>query len=91
MENERLARIEEKTNSNTKKLEEHDKKISELEKTYVIMEKMNCRMGNVEESVENINNKINEESKAKGLKWDKLIDYLFYAVLAFCLFKLGIK
>lgn len=26
-----------------------------------------------------------------GMKWDKLIDYLFYAILAFALFKLGLK
>jgi hypothetical protein len=29
--------------------------------------------------------------KVKGMKWDKLIDYLFYAIVAFALFKLGLK
>lgn len=31
------------------------------------------------------------QTEKKGMKWDKLIDYLFYAILAYCLFKLGLK
>lgn len=91
MENELLIRTAESTKQAHRRLDEHETKINELEKTYSIMEKMDYRMGNVENSVDNINKKIDENSKAKGMKWDKLIDYLFYAILAFALFKLGIK
>ena len=52
-------------------------------------------MGNVENNVEKINKKLEENSKEKGQKWDKLIDYVFYFVLCALLThistKLGIK
>lgn len=55
------------------------------------MEKMNYRMGKVESAVERIDTKLQSSDKSKGMKWDKLIDYLFYAILAYALFKLGLK
>lgn len=88
---EKIIEIEQRSKSNTKRLDEHDKEIDELKKTYSIMEKMDYRMGKVENAVERIDNKLEGNEKVKGMKWDKLIDYLFYAILAFALFKLGIK
>ncbi len=94
MDNNYIAQIQEiidRSKSNTKRLDEHDKKIDSLEKTYSIMEKMNYRMGKVESAVEKIDAKLESTEKTKGMKWDKLIDYLFYAILAYALFKLGLK
>lgn len=88
---EKMIEVEQRSKSNTKRLDEHDEKIEQLEKTYSIMEKMDYRMGKVENAVERIDNKISNNEKTKGMKWDKLIDYLFYAILAFALFKLGLK
>lgn len=88
---EKIVEAEQRSKSNTKRLDEHDTKIEQLEKTYSIMEKMDYRMGKVENAVERIDNKLDSNDKQKGLKWDKLIDYLFYAILAFALFKLGLK
>ena len=48
-------------------------------------------MGNVEDNVTEIKEEIKKGQEQKGMKWDKLIDYLFYAILAFALFKLGLK
>lgn len=101
-ERERLVQVEDRAKSNTKRIDEHDQEIEELKKTYTIMEKMNYRMENMEKNVEGINEKLdkhdkaiteesNKENKAKAFKWDKLIDYIFYAVLAYALFKLGLK
>lgn len=98
----KLQETEDRSKSNTKRLDEHDKQIKELQNTYKIMEKMDYRMGNVEKNISGINEKLdkhdkaiteesNKTDKAKGMKWDKLIDYLFYAILAFALFKLGLK
>ncbi len=86
-----LIETEARSKSNTHRLDEHDKKIEELEKTYSIMEKMDYRMGKVEQSVERIDTKLDNARDTKGMKWDKLIDYLFYAILAYALFKLGLK
>lgn len=83
--------INEKFSQHTKELEEHERRITDLEKTYVIMQKMDLRVGNIEKSVGTINAKLDQQSEKKGMKWDKLIDYIFYAILAYCLYKLGIK
>lgn len=88
---ERLTEIEQRSKSNTKRLDDHDERIEKLEKNTAILEKMDYRMGNVEKTVDKINNKLDSKSEEKGLKWDKLIDYLFYAILAYALFKLGLK
>lgn len=95
---ERLVAVEEARKSNTKRIDEHDEKfkeqeskINDLEKTYSIMEKMDYRMSNVENNVSEIKTEIQKGKEQKGMKWDKLIDYLFYAILAFALFKLGFK
>ena len=87
----KLQEIEDRSKSNTKRLDEHDEDIKELKNTYKIMEKMDYRMGNVENNVTEIKKEIQKGKEQKGMKWDKLIDYLFYAILAFALFKLGLK
>ena len=102
LEHERLVQVEERSKSNTKRLDEHDNEIEQLKKTYSALEKMDYRMGNVEKSVTSINNKldkheeeISKTEKEKGKKWDKLIDYIFYSVIAVILLlvytKLGLK
>ena len=88
---ERLVENEQRGKSNTKRIDEHDERIENLEKTYSIMEKMDYRMSNVENNVSEIRKDIQKGKEQKGMKWDKLIDYLFYAILAYALFKLGLK
>ena len=87
----KVAHLEEREKSNTKRLNEHDKEIEELKNTYAIMEKMDYRMSNVESNVTEIKEDIQKGKEQKGMKWDKLIDYLFYTILAFALFTLGLK
>lgn len=82
--NEKMSHLEEK-------IANHESRISKCEDTYAIMEKMDLRMGNVETNVKEIKNDIKASKEQKGMKWDKLIDYLFYAILAYCLYKLGLK
>ena len=102
LERERLVQVEDRAKSNTKRLDEQASEIDELKKTYSALEKMDYRMGNVEKSVTSINNKldkheeeISKTEKEKGKKWDKLIDYIFYSVIAVILLlvytKLGLK
>mgnify|MGYP000826478567 CR=1 FL=1 len=89
-----IAHLEERAKSNTKRIDEHDEQIKELQNTYKIMEKMDYISG-INEKLDKHDKAIVEEStktdKVKGMKWDKLIDYLFYAIVAFALFKLGLK
>lgn len=88
---ERIVEVEQRSKSNTKRIDDCDKRLDTLEENTAILQKMDYRMGNVESNVEKINKKLDEKSKEKGLKWDKLIDYLFYAAIAYALVKLGLK
>lgn len=92
---ERLVKVEQSDKSAHKRLDEHDMEIKELKETNTILKNMDYRMGNVENAVEKINIKLDNSSQEKGKKWDKLIDYLFYFILAtmlgFIAIKLGIK
>ena len=84
-----IAHLEEQAKLNTKRLDENEKRIDNLEKTYSIMEKMDYRMGKVEMAVDNIDKKLDakveKDSQVKCKKWDKLVDYLFYFILALLL------
>ena len=87
--------IKERFNSIDKSVEIHEKRISNLEKTYAVMEKMEYRMDQIEKSITGIDKKLDEQTETKGKKWDKLIDYLFYfiiaALLAYLSHQIGIK
>ena len=96
---ERIAHLEEQNKSNTKRIDEHDERIEKLEDTYSTLQKMDYRIGKLETTIEKMDNKldskINQDSENKGKKWDKLLDYLFYSVIAILLTwlysKLGLK
>lgn len=62
---EKVAHIEERSKSNTKRLDEHDSRIDSLEKTYSVMEKMDCRIGNMESSVDEIKTEIKNSKEQK--------------------------
>lgn len=88
---ERLVSVEERSKSNTKRLDEHDKDISELKRTYSLMETMNLRIGNVETSVESINTKLDENNNKK-IEWiDYVLKGILTIVLGYIAIKLGLK
>lgn len=96
---EKVAHLEERAKSNTRRITEHDERIDSLEKTYSMLEKMDYRMGNVEATVEKmdkkLDTKVEEDMKNKGQKWDKLVDYIFYSILGlllgFIAYQLGLN
>lgn len=61
----KVAHLEERAKSNTRRLDEHDSEIEELKKTYSIMEKMNYRMENMENSVDEIKTEIKKNKEQK--------------------------
>lgn len=62
---EKVAHLEERAKSNTKRLGEHEERIDDLEKTYSIMEKMDYRIGNMENSVDEIKIEIKNSKEQK--------------------------
>lgn len=83
--------IEEKFKVQDKAINDHEERIKNLEKIYVVLAEVKTTVNNIQNDVIGIKKKQNEETQQKGMKWDKLIDYIFYAILAYCLYKLGIK
>lgn len=61
----KIAHLEEREKSNTKRLDEHDKKIQKLEDTYSLMQNVNYRIENVESNIEKINDKLDEKITRK--------------------------
>lgn len=103
---EKIISNEQSVKSAHKRIDDAEARIDELEKTYAIMQKMDFRIGRMEDSVEKINTKLDnnlqeiiatkhQNANEKGKKWDKLIDYLFYAfvgaVMALVLSKIGLS
>ena len=60
-----IAHLEEREKSNTKRLNEHDEQIKELQNTYTIMEKMDYRMSNMENNVSEIKEDIQKGKEQK--------------------------
>jgi len=85
---EKVAHIDERAKSNTKRLNEHDSRIDNLEKTYSIMEKMNYRMENVENNVSEIKDDIQKSKEQKNIqptKGDhKMVTCQNYVSLFYC-------
>lgn len=74
--------VKERLNIVDKEIEKHEKRITSLEKTYSIMEKMDYRVSQIEKTIAEIDKKLDANNEEKGKKWDKLIDYIFYAIIA---------
>ena len=77
------------------KFDNHEERITSLEHSTKVLETMNYRIGQMETTIKSINSKLDTRESEKGKKWDKLIDYLFYfivaAILSYVAYKLGIK
>lgn len=80
----RLIRIE-------TKLDNFGKIESQSNDAYNLSKKNEQDIKDIKNKIQDVESKEAQQTEKKGMKWDKLIDYLFYAVLAFCLYKLGVK
>lgn len=81
------------------RLNNHEKRIETLESSTSDFKMVVYRLDILEKSVSTMNAKLDlalkKDTEEKGKKWDKLIDYIFYAVLgillAYIAYKLGFK
>ena len=83
--------FEEMIKNQDQKIEKIDKRLSTLEKTYAVMEKLEYRMCQVENSVNKIDKTLEDIREQKGAKWDKLVEYIFYAFVSLALVSIGLK
>jgi predicted nucleic acid-binding Zn-ribbon protein len=69
----KIVEIDQRSKSNTKRLDEHDADIKELQNTYKIMEKMDFRIENVESNMTEIKTDIKDIKDKPAKNWDKLV------------------
>lgn len=82
---ENIGQIEESAKVAHKRIDACETRLSKLENTYGTLETMNYRIGEVEKTLNKVDRTLEEGQQNKGKKWDKLIDYLFYFIIALIL------
>lgn len=88
---ERLVKNETQLENNTKELENHDKRIEDLEHSTAILQKMDLRMGNVEKSVDTINNKLDSKLTEADKKKADWLDYIFKGIVTIVIGYIAVK
>lgn len=88
------------------KLESHEKRIESLESKTSDIKTIIYRLDNVDKQINTMNNKfdnienkldfaLKKDDEDKSKKWDKFVEYIFYAVvgilIAYIAYKLGFK
>lgn len=81
------------------KLENHEKRIENLETKTSDLKTLIYRIGELENKISEMNNNVSlalkKDNEEKGKKWDKLIEYIFYAVvgilITYIAYKSGFK
>lgn len=90
-----MKEIEQRSKSNTKRLDDHDKKIDELSDVYIALTKTNDKVENIETDVKTIKSDIKEIKDKPGKRLEQIIGYvlsaLFCGLIGYALAKLGLK
>lgn len=90
-----MKEIEQRSKSNTKRLNEHDKKIEELSDVYIALTKTNDKVENIETDVKDIKTDIKEIKDKPSKRLEQIIGYvlsaIFCGLVGFLLAKLGLK
>ena len=71
-ERERLVQVEERAKSNTKRLDEHDEQIKELNNVYLALTKVDDKVTNVENDVSEIKQDLKDIKEKPAKNWDNL-------------------
>lgn len=92
---EKMQEIEDRCKSNTKRLDDHDRKLEELSDVYVALTKVNDKVDKVEENVSEMRIDIKEIKDKPKKRMDQLWGYIASAlvggIIGYILLKLGLK
>jgi hypothetical protein len=90
----RLTETESRAKSNTRRIDECEKRQDNLEELVTTVKVLADREARVEEDVGEIKNDVKSLTSKPGKRWDKLIDNVLWgivgAVLAFLLARIGL-
>lgn len=70
---ERLITTEDRSKSNTKRLDEHDEQIKELSNVYIALTKVDDKVTNVENDVSEIKSDLKDIKEKPAQNWDKIV------------------
>lgn len=92
---EKIVETEQRSKSNTKRLDEHDRKLEELSDVYVALTKVNDKVDNIDNDVSEIKSDIKEikdkPNKRMDQIWGYIVSTLLGGIIGFILIKLGMK
>ena len=92
---EKLEEVNQRSKSNTKRLDEHDKKIDDLSNVYVALTKVNDKVENVENDVSEMKQDLKDIKEKPSKRLDQIIGYIISAliggIISYMLLKIGLK
>ncbi len=92
---EKIIQVEDRSKSNTKRLDEHDEQLKELSNVYVALTKVDNKVTNVEADVGEMKQDIKDikdkPSKKMDQIWGYIVGGLIGAIITFLAVKLGMK
>lgn len=90
----RLTEVEERSKSNTHRLDEVEKRQNDLEELTSTVKVLAVREENVENDVKEIKNDVKSLTNKSGQRWDSLVEKIIFTVVAaivgFVLAKIGL-
>lgn len=90
----RLTEVEERAKSNTKRLDEMEKRQDDLDELVSTVKVLAVREENVEKDVKEIKTDVKNLSDKPGKRWDSLVDKIVWAIaaalIAYVLSKIGL-
>lgn len=90
----RLTEVEERSKSNTKRLDEVERRQDNLDKLVATVEVLAVKESNVENDVKEIKSDVKSLTSKSGQRWDGLVDKIILtiaaAVVGFFLSRLGL-
>lgn len=92
---ERMIETEQRSKSNTKRLDEHDEQLKELSNVYVALTKVDNKVTNVESDVSEMKQDIKDIKDKPSKRLEQIIGYILAGIIAiligYIFGKIGIK
>ena len=91
----KLQEVEDRSKSNTKRLDEHDEQLKELSNVYIALTKTNDKVDKIESDVSEMKTDLKDIKDKPNKRWDKVIECIISAIvggfIGYVFFKLGLK
>ena len=90
-----ITEIDQRSKSNTKRLDEHENKISKLSEFYVALTKVNDKVDTIDSDVKEIKTDLQEIKDKPTKRYEQVVGYILAAlvggIIAFIFAKIGLK